>query len=183
MPTRVTRWKGHEVMIDAAEIAMRTHAGKFLVIMAGSASGREAFRDSLLARIAERGLEQHVLLTGHEEDMPAALLACDVAATPSIEPEAFGRSAVEAMAMERPVIASRLGGFLETIVEGRTGLFVPPGDGAALAAAMTGLIDADPAGRAAMGAAGLARVGERYSKSALQAATLKVYERLLAGRR
>jgi glycosyltransferase involved in cell wall biosynthesis len=78
-----------------------------------------------------------------------------------------------------PVIASNLGGFTETVVEGETGLLVPPGSAQALAAALERLIDAGASARAAMGQAGRQRVAALYSTAALQAATMAVYQRLL----
>ena len=78
-----------------------------------------------------------------------------------------------------PVIASNLGGFTETVVEGETGFLAPPGVASALAAAIERMLDLTPEQRAAMGANGAQRVQAMYSKTALQTATLAVYERLL----
>jgi glycosyltransferase involved in cell wall biosynthesis len=85
-----------------------------------------------------------------------------------------------------PVIASDLGGFTETVRDGETGFLVPPGNAAALAAAIERMIDLGGEKRAEMGANGAARVRALYSKSALQSATLAVYQRVLreaAGKR
>ncbi|MBL8531483.1 MAG: glycosyltransferase, partial [Hyphomonadaceae bacterium] len=105
--------------------------------------------------------------------------AADVAVFPVIEPEAFGRGAIEAQAMGVPVIASNLGGFTETVEEGVTGFLVPAGVAAPLAGALERLIDCGSETRAAMGRAGRERIHTRYSKTALQAATMAVYERVL----
>jgi glycosyltransferase involved in cell wall biosynthesis len=183
MPTRVTRWKGHETLLDAAAIVEAHRPGRFGVIMAGSAQGRESFRDELAIRIATEGLGAFVRLLDHQNDMPCALMACDVVVTPSTEPEAFGRVAVEAQAMGRPVIASNHGGFAETIRDGETGYLTPPKDSAALANAMIRLIDANGEARTAMGQAGMAHARPLYAKTALQKATLAVYEHLLSERR
>jgi len=101
---------------------------------------------------------------------------------PVTEPEALGRGAVEAQAMGVPVIASNLGGFTETVVEGETGLLVPPGVAQSLAVALEHMIDAGPEARAAMGNRGRDRARKLYSTAALQAATLGVYERVLTER-
>jgi glycosyltransferase involved in cell wall biosynthesis len=183
MPTRITRWKGHEQLLDAAGRVEAARPGRFAVVMAGSAQGRESFRDVLATRIASEGLGEFVRLVDHQNDMPLAILASDVVVTPSIEPEAFGRVAVEAQAMGRPVIASRHGGFSETVRDGESGLLTQPRDVEALARAMIRLIDADQSVRAAMGAAGMAHARPLYAKSALQKATLAVYEQLLSERR
>ncbi|HLK26244.1 MAG TPA: glycosyltransferase, partial [Caulobacteraceae bacterium] len=120
-----------------------------------------------------------IVLAGHCDDMPAAYLAADVALAPSLEPEAFGRTAVEPQAMARPVIASRLGAPAETVVAGETGWLIQPGDAKSLAAAMAAAMDAGPARRAAMGQAAKERARRLYSVEAMCEATLAAYARVL----
>jgi glycosyltransferase involved in cell wall biosynthesis len=103
-----------------------------------------------------------------------------MAAFPVIEPEAFGRGAVEAQAMGVPVIASNLGGYTETVVEGETGFLTPPGSPLPLAGAIERMLDAGPELRADMGRKGRDRVRALYSKAALQSSTLAVYQRVLS---
>ena len=119
-------------------------------------------------------------IVGHLRQMHLAFAASDIAVFPVIEPEAFGRGAVEAQAMGVPVIASNLGGYTETVVEGETGFLVPPGAAHALAGAIERMIDAGAEKRAEMGRKGRDRVRQLYSKTALQTATLAVYQRVLA---
>jgi glycosyltransferase involved in cell wall biosynthesis len=114
--------------------------------------------------------------------MPAAYLAADIAVAPSIEPEAFGRTAVEPQAMGRPIIASDLGAPRETVLAGETGWLVNPGDAEALAHAMAEAIAAGPERRAAMGQAGMARARRLYSVEAMCESTLNVYAGVLEGR-
>jgi glycosyltransferase involved in cell wall biosynthesis len=78
-----------------------------------------------------------------------------------------------------PVIATNLGGYTETILEGETGFLVPGGAAQALAGAIERMIDLGPEARAAMGRRGRDRVRAQYSKTALQTATMAVYERVL----
>jgi glycosyltransferase involved in cell wall biosynthesis len=111
--------------------------------------------------------------------MPAALLLADLVVHASTDPEAFGRTVIEAQAMARPVIAADLGAPRETVLEGETGWRVPPGDPAALAGAITTALALPPAVRAALGARARARVLARYTTAAMQAATLAVYRELL----
>jgi glycosyltransferase involved in cell wall biosynthesis len=133
----------------------------------------------MTSAIGQAGLRDVVAIAGHLRQMPEAFAASDIALFPVIEPEAFGRGAVEAQAMGVPVIASNLGGFTETVIENETGFLTPPGVAAALAVMIERMIDLGPEKRAEMGARGRARVQKLYSKTALQTATLAVYRRLL----
>jgi glycosyltransferase involved in cell wall biosynthesis len=176
---RLTRWKGQALLIEALARHKAAGGAPALVLMAGDDQGRSGYRDALLAAIARAGLEDWVRLVGHCADMPAAYLLADLAAAPSLDPEAFGRTAVEPQAMGRPVLAADHGAARETVVEGQTGWLVAPGDAAAWAAALAQAITAGPARRAAMGAQGQARVRALYSVEAMCAATLDVYRRVL----
>ncbi|MET0182415.1 MAG: glycosyltransferase family 4 protein [Caulobacterales bacterium] len=179
LPARLTRWKGHHVLIEAASrLKMRTRE-RVKVILAGDAQGRTGYAQELEAAISAADLNSDISIVGHITDMPAALAAADVIVTPSIEPEAFGRSAVEAGAMRKIVIASNLGGFAETVEDGKTGFLVPPDDSSALASALEKVMNMPQAEREAMGAAAAARAKALYSKETLQASTLQVYRRLM----
>jgi glycosyltransferase involved in cell wall biosynthesis len=114
--------------------------------------------------------------------MPAAYLAADVACAPSLDPEPFGRTAVEPQAMGRPIIAADHGAPRETVLAGETGWLFKPGDAQALAEVMAQAIAAGPERREAMGAAGQARARRLYSAAAMCEATLEVYAGLLGGR-
>ncbi len=179
---RLTRWKGQGVAIEAAAQLKARGRLDFALVLAGDDQGRDAYRDELEAQIAAAGLAESVFLVGHCDDMPAAYLACDVALAPSLDPEAFGRTAVEPQAMGRPIIAAGHGAPSETVAAGETGWLVTPGDAAALADAMAAAIDAGPARRAEMGKAGASRTRCLYSVQAMCEATLKVYASLLGGR-
>jgi glycosyltransferase involved in cell wall biosynthesis len=179
---RLTRWKGQAVLIEAARRLKAGGASDFLVILAGDDQGRGGYRAELEAAIVQAGLGDTVRLVGHCDDMPAAYLAADIAVAPSIEPEAFGRTAVEPQAMGRPIIASDLGAPRETVLAGETGWLVRPGDAEALARAMASAIAADPKRRAAMGALGMERARRLYSVEAMCESTLNVYAGVLEGR-
>jgi glycosyltransferase involved in cell wall biosynthesis len=184
-PARLTRWKGHLVLIEAVKKIEARRPGGLKVIIAGDAQGRRSYVDELVTAIERAGLQEVVAIVGHIRQMPVAFAASDVAVFPVIEPEAFGRGAVEAQVMGAPVIASALGGYTETVVENETGFLVPPGAAVELAGAIEHAIDLGREGRAAMGRKGSERACTLYAKSALQTATLAVYQRLLrnGGRR
>ena len=171
LPARLTRWKGHAVLVEA----MARVPPPAVAVLAGDG----ALRGELEALVAARGLSGRVLLPGHVADMPAACAAADVVLHASTEAEGFGRTVVEAGAMARPVIASDLGAPRETVRPGETGWLVPPGDPTALAAAICRALAEPPERRAAMGEAARAWVLGRFTTEAMQRATLAVYAELL----
>lgn len=178
-PARLTRWKGQLVLIDAIKMIEARRPGAVKVILAGDPQGRQGYVAELKQAIERAELNEVVILAGHLRDMPLAFAASDIAVFPVIEAEAFGRGAVEAQAMAVPVIATNLGGYTETVIEGETGFLVPPGAAQALAGAIERMIDLGPERRGEMGERGLTRVQAQYSKTALQTATLAVYQRVL----
>jgi glycosyltransferase involved in cell wall biosynthesis len=180
---RLTRWKGQGLLIEAAARLRAGGEDGFLILLAGDDQGRSAYRRELEQAIAAAGLGDHVRLVGHCDDMPAAYRLCDYACAPSLDPEPFGRTAVEPQAMGRPVLAADHGATRETVVEGETGWRVPPGDADAWARALKAAIDTPAERAAAMGEAGQARARELYSVEAMCAATLDVYRRVLGASR
>jgi glycosyltransferase involved in cell wall biosynthesis len=173
LPGRMTRWKGQGVLVEALP---RLSHGTFAVLAGG---GNEAFGAELRARAEALGVADRLRVLGHVDDLAATLLAADVVVHASTDPEAFGRTVIEAQAMARPVIASDLGGPRETVEEGVTGWRVPPGDAGALAAALNRVLSMPEAERAAVGQRARAAVLRDYTTAALQAATLAVYRELL----
>jgi glycosyltransferase involved in cell wall biosynthesis len=183
LPGRLTRLKGQLVLIEAAARLRAEGHDDILILMVGDDQGRTEYRAELLLAVARWGLEGRVRILGHCDDMPAALMAVDVIAAPSTVPETFGRTAVEPQAMGKPVIASALGGLIETVLPGETGWLVPPGDSRAWAEALQEAVDLGKRGRNAMGARGQKRVRARYSVEAMGTATLAAYATVLGARR
>lgn len=170
---RLTRWKGQSLAMDA----LRRSGLDARLILVGDAQGRSDYLDEL-----ERKLDRpdgKTGLVGHCADMPAAYLAADIALAPSLEAEAFGRTAVEPQVMGRPVLAADHGATAETVEDGVTGRRIPPGDAAAWAAALVEAAAWTPERRAAMGAAGRERARRLFSVERMTAATLAAYDRVL----
>ncbi len=176
MPARPTRLKGHEVLIRAlAQLGRRD----LRCLMVGGTEGeRGRYRAEMEALITRLGLEGVVQMLPNCPDLPAAYALASVVVVPSIVPEGFGRVPVEAQAMGTPVIASRLGGLPETMVEGETGMLVPPGDPKALAAALETNLALDVEARAMMAEAGRAHVAAHFTVAQMQQATLAIYREL-----
>lgn len=179
---RLTRWKGQALLVEAARLMSSGGGPAFLLVLAGDDQGRTAYRQELEALIAATRLGGTVWIVGHCADMPAAYLAADIACAPSLQPEAFGRTAVEPQVMGRPVLAADHGAVRETVVQGETGWRVTPGDAAAWAKALTAALSLSPEQRTAVGAQGRARATRLYALTAMTDATLAVYARQLSGR-
>ncbi len=176
LPGRLTSWKGQKIVIEA--LARLKHQDA-VVILAGGAQGRDAYTAELAALAKRLGVSKRVRLVGHNEDMPAAMMLADVVVNASTDPEAFGRTIVEAQAMGRIVIATDHGGARETIIDGETGFLAPPGDAQALAARLDAALDMPPDDRVTWGRNARAHVAAHYSVAAMQHAVLDVYAELL----
>lgn len=179
---RLTRIKGHLLIIAAAAKLKAEGVDNFLILFAGDDQGRTGYSEEIEAAIQAAGLGDHVRVVGHCDDMPAAYLACDLAMLPTTVPESFGRTAVEPQTLGRPVLASNHGGTTETVVHGETGWLVAPGDVEAWSAALKTAIATGPRKLAAMGKVAAERSRRLYSVDAMCAATLAAYERVLEAR-
>jgi len=167
LPGVLERRKGHAVLLAAAA-RLLSALPPLRYVFCGDGSEATALA---AAAAPFRGV---VRLAGFRKDMAACLAAADVVVMPSLH-EGLGVAALEAMAAARPLVASRVGGLAEAVVEGETGLLVPPGDAAALAAALARLA-ADAGLRARIAAAGRARALARYTTAAMAEGTLACYE-------
>jgi glycosyltransferase involved in cell wall biosynthesis len=184
LPGRLTRWKGQGVLLKALAKLAELRGGKrdFIGVVVGDHQGREAYRNELFQLAAQLGLEGSLRLPGDTRDMPAALMLADVVVSASIEPEGFGRIAVEAQAMGRPVIATNHGGARETVLPGETGWLVAPNHPAELAAALNEAISMTPTQRQAMSRQAMAHVASHFTVDAMCASYIQVYTELLFGR-
>lgn len=187
LAARLTAWKGHRVLIEAAALMRARGIGDLAVILAGDPQGRTNYEREIDALVAARNLGGIVRRVGHCTDMPAAFRAASVVAVPSVEPEAFGRSAVEAQALGTPVVVSDLGAVPETVLSPpdvepgqRTGWRVQAGDPAALAAALAEALSLGASARDGLARRARAHVEENFSLERMVGDTLAVYARLLA---
>ena len=167
--------KGHDVLIDAAAAVLRRFPDARFEIVGGGPS-----HDALVARTRDRSVGHAFSFLGHRDDVPARLAASDIFVLPS-RSEAFPNGVLEAMAAGLPVVATTVGGILEVVDQGQTGLLVAPDDPAALADRITRLMT-DPALAARLGAAARAHVEARYSFDRMVAAFESVYLTELARR-
>jgi glycosyltransferase involved in cell wall biosynthesis len=176
LPGRLTSWKGQGLLITALAALRHQDA---VAILVGGDQGRSKYTQSLIAQAESLGVAERLRLVGHSEDMPAAMMLADIVVNASIDPEAFGRTIVEAQAMGRIVIAADHGGARETVIDGLTGFLFTPGDYAMLAHKIDQAIDFNADQRIAWGQRARATVEENYSVVAMQNAVLGVYAELL----
>jgi glycosyltransferase involved in cell wall biosynthesis len=164
--------KGHAVLLEALPGLLKVWPGlQVLCFGQGPSAAR------LEQRIAELGLKQHVHLCGFRDDLPDILPCLTVLAHPALM-EGLGVSLLQAASAQVPIVASRVGGIPEVVVDGHTGFLVPAGDTSALAEALRRML-ADSALRQRFGRAGRERVARDFSASAMVAGNLKVYRELI----
>jgi glycosyltransferase involved in cell wall biosynthesis len=175
LPGRLTRWKGGLDFIAAVAKLGRCDV---CCVLAGSEQ-RPGFRRELEGAIRENGLAGLFRIVEECRDMPAAYMLADVVVSASRDPEGFGRVIVEAQAMGRPVVATDHGGARETIVPSVTGWLVPPREPAVLAAAIGEALSIAVEERQQLAQRSIAHIAARYTRQAMCAGTIRVYEELL----
>lgn len=175
------RRKGQETFVAAAELLAEWHDRARFVIIGSPFPGNESHLTMLRSLVAELGVSPVVVFTGEVEDIKAAMAALDVLVLPSGQPEPFGGVVIEAMALSRPVVATRIGGTVEQVEDGVTGLLVPPDDPSAMADGIGRLLSS-PERRAEMGRLGRTRYLERFEFEPFYASMLSLYHDLLRGR-
>ena len=181
MAGRLTRWKGQHLLLEA--VARMRHE-KVGVLFVGSDQGRIEYSEELKALAAKLPVGKKAVFLDRSDDMPLVYAAGEVAVNASSgQPEAFGRVIPEAQAMGTLVIGTAHGGACETIVDGKTGFLVPPGDVDALAAKLDEILDMDVETRNGMRAAAIRSVRENFSVGTTCRKTLALYREILSNSR
>ena len=181
MPGRLTRWKGQGVLLAAiARLKELLAQSNIAVVFVGSDQGRSGYSNELQQQLERLNLPPNqVVFAGHCDDIPAALMLASVVVSASIEPEAFGRTVVEASAMGKPVIAPNHGAAPEIIIHGQTGWLVPPNDPAALAEALQRSLALSQDEMASIANRAINRVQQHFSVERMCEETIQVYQELL----
>jgi glycosyltransferase involved in cell wall biosynthesis len=175
MPARFTEWKGHEFLIESLSKVRHN----FLCLMVGSDHGHKAFRKKIENKIIQLDLQGRVKIAGVSKDMPVLYAISHLVVCPSVRPEAFGRIAIEAQAMQRPIISTKIGGSLETVIDGQTGFLVDVGDTAKMAELIDHVLDLSDERSAEIGAAGHENVRTKFSNEKMCDSTLEVYRSII----
>lgn len=180
LPGRLTRWKGQENFIEALNLLSEEYnIENFLAIILGSNQGREVYSKKLSLLVERYRLGKKITFIEHCKEMPLAYALSNLVVSSSIEPEAFGRVAVEAQAMNKPIVASDIGGSRETVLNGKSGLLYKFNDPKELAKAINKIIKMDKELVSLMGEVGRKNVETKYNVDRMCQTTFTEYKKLL----
>jgi len=180
-PGRLTSWKGHEMFIESLNIFKQKNPDKlFFVIILGSDQGRKIYKKKIQRLVEQYRLIKDILFIDNCEKMPLAYKIANIVINCSIEPEAFGRVAVEAQAMEKVIIASDIGGSKETIIDNKTGFLFKAGDANALSEKLAHIFELDETTLKSMGIEGRKNVIKKFNVEKMCFSTYSEYIKLIS---
>ena len=180
LPGRITEWKGHEMFIEAMnKINIQLGHKSFKAVILGSDQGRDLYKKKLIRLVEQYRMNDQIKFVDHCENMPLAYKISDLIVSTSIEPEAFGRIAVEAQSMEKPIIASNLGGSKETIVNNKTGILFDSGDSDDLSKKIIEFFNFDKSTIEQMGKEGRKNVSAKFNVEKMCFSTYSEYKKLI----
>ena len=179
LPARLTAWKGHEIFLEALnKLKINESQKKFIAVILGSDQGRKIYKKRLIRLVEQYRLINDVIFIDNFELMPIAYKISDIVISSSIEPEAFGRVAVEAQAMEKPIIASNIGGSNETIIDEKTGFLYPVGNSNILSQKLSHIFDLNEETLKSMGIEGRKNVIKKFNVEKMCFSTYSEYKKL-----
>ena len=180
MPGRLTSWKGQQLFIDAInQVKIELGYEAFHAVILGSEQGRDLYKKKLIRLCEQYRLTNQIKFIEHCEDMALAYKVSDIVVSPSIEPEAFGRVAVEAQSMEKLIIASNIGGSNETIINGKTGILFESGNVKSLSEKIIQAITMDETFIKSIGKEGRKNIIKKFNVEKMCFSTYSEYKRLL----
>ena len=180
MPGRLTSWKGQELFLKSIHL-VKTELGyeAFHVVILGSEQGRDLYKNKLVRLTEQYNLSNQIKFVDHCEDMALAYKVSDIVVSASIEPEAFGRVAVEAQSMKKLIIASNIGGSNETIINGKTGILFDSGDATSLSKKIIQALTMDEATIKLIGEEARKNIIKKFNVEKMCFSTYSEYKRLL----
>ncbi len=180
MPGRLTSWKGQELFIEALGIVNKELGyEKVFGIILGSDQGRDIYKKKLQRLVEQHRLFNQVKFIEHCKNMPLAYKISDIVVSASIEPEAFGRVAVEAQSMEKPIIASNIGGSKETIINDKTGFLFETGNAISLSEKIIEVLQLGESTLKSMGNEGRKNITKKFNVEKMCFSTYSEYKKLL----
>jgi len=179
MPGRLTSWKGQELFIEAINLVNKElgHEAFYAVIL-GSDQGRKIYKKKLMRLIERYRLNNQLRFVDECKKMPAAYKIASIVVSASIEPEAFGRVSVEAQSMEKPIIASNIGGSNETIIDDKTGILFESGNAESLSKKIIEVLQLDESTLKSMGNEGRKNVIKKFNIEKMCFSTYSEYKKL-----
>lgn len=173
---RITRWKGQHILVEA--MSKIKHKEAYALII-GSDQGRVKYTEGLKETAEKLGVADRIQFIGESFDIPALLMVSDIVLSTAIEPEAFGRAAIEGQAMGKIVLASDIGGSLENVVDGVSGRLFRSNDVQALAEAIDWALDLPAEEKKKISDAAIKNVRDNFTKQQMCDKTIAVYKELL----
>ena len=179
LPGRLTSWKGQELFLEAINL-VNTKLGyeAFYAVILGNDQGRSLYKKKLIALTEQYRMTKQIKFIDNCNDMALAYNVSDIIISASIEPEAFGRVAVESQSMQKLIIASNIGGSNETIVDGKTGLLFQSGDAESLCDKIIQGLTMDESSLKIMGNEGRKNVMKKFNVEKMCFSTYSEYKRL-----
>tara|TARA_B100000003_G_scaffold157430_1_gene142881 strand:- start:1248 stop:2402 length:1155 start_codon:yes stop_codon:yes gene_type:complete len=180
MPGRLTPWKGQELFIEAINL-VKIELGyeAFHAIILGGEQGRNIYKKKLIRLTEQYRLNNQIKFIDRCKDMALAYKVSDIVVSASIEPEAFGRIAVEAQSMEKIIIASNIGGSKETVVNGKTGILFEAGNAVSLSKEIIKVLNMDETSVKLIGKEGRKNIIKKFNVEKMCFSTYSEYKRLL----
>ncbi len=180
MPGRLTSWKGQEVFIEAINLVnIELGYEAFFAVILGSDQGRELYKKKLIRMSEQYRLSKQIRFIDHCKDMALAYKVSDIVISASVEPEAFGRVAVEAQSMEKPIIASNIGGSNETIIDEKTGFLFEAGNAKSLSDKILKILNLDETSLKSFGIEGRKNIIQKFNVEKMCFSTYSEYKKLL----
>ena len=180
LPGRLTTWKGQEVFIEAINLVnIELGYEAFYAVILGSDQGRDLYKKKLIRLSEQYRLTKQLRFIDHCKDMALAYKVSDIIVSASIEPEAFGRVAVEAQSMEKPIIASNIGGSNETVVDEKTGYLFKAGDAKSLSQKILKTLTIDETQLKLIGIEGRKNIVQKFNVEKMCFSTYSEYKRLI----
>jgi glycosyltransferase involved in cell wall biosynthesis len=179
-PGRLTSWKGQEVFLEALNrVNIELGQQSFYAIILGSDQGRNIYKKKLLRLTDQYRLNDQVRFIDHCKNMPLAYKISNFVVSASVEPEAFGRVAVEAQSMEKAILASNIGGSVETIIDDKTGFLFKSGDPNSLSKKIIEILSLDESTLKSMGIEGRKNIIKKFNVEKMCFSTYSEYKKLL----
>ena len=179
MPGRLTSWKGHEIFIEAINLVNKELGYEaFYAIILGNDQGRDIYSKKIKRLAEQHRLTNQLKFIDHCKNMPLAYKISDFVVSASIEPEAFGRVAVESQSMKKPIIASNIGGSNETIINNKTGFLFESGNPNSLCKKIIEVLQLDESTLKSMGNEGRKNVIKKFNVEKMCFSTYSEYKKL-----